>query len=375
MTKQIRRLAAVLSLSMLLAGCDMNRPEQAAETPETTASGTETTTETTAAATESAAESVTAATTRTTASSAKQSTTTGTTETAKEPALNALGRLSEKIQQKIEENQTESSDEERTPPMQTVIEQTTEPVQTEPPDYTKYFTLTVDETGLVVRSEDTHDVMNLGWVICFNGEEMLERSATGEISYRPMNYGSGEYSVYLRALLSGGYTQVSNTVTFSSPYERAAEDPSEQLEGFETPAVLDCKEHMKHLIAKIGSMQYRLGFVMDADHDGICDGIAFYSGGGKQYVFDSRDARIKFDTQNTAERFGECELGIWFDTETGMDYIAAVTADGHAYDCVTGEEIEAFEKDDFYFTFGKDGESDTDHFYVSYRGKPVLEHA
>ena len=374
MTKQIRRLAAVLSLSVLLAGCDANRPEQTAETPETTASGTETTAETSAESTESAAESVTAATTCTATSAAKQSTT-GTTEAAKEPALNVLGRISEKIQQKTEEKQTVSSEGEPTPPMQTDIEQTTEPVQTEPPDYTKYFVLTVDETGLVTRTADTHDVMNLGWVICFNGEQQLDRSADSEMSYRPMNYGSGEYSVYLNAFINGGYKPVSNTVTFSSPYERAAEAPSEQIEGFETPAVLDCKEHMKHLIAKIGSMQYRLGFVMDADHDGICDGISFYSGGGNQYVFDSRDARIKFDTQDTKERFGECELGIWFDTETGMDYIAAVTADGHAYDCVTGEEIEAFEKDDFYFTFGKDGESDTDHFYVSYRGKPVLEHA
>ena len=249
-------------------------------------------------------------------------------------------------------------------------------MQTEPRDYTKCFLLTVDETGLVTRSENKEGFANLGWVVSINGRQMLDRNANDEMSYRPMDYGSGEYSVYLNAFVDGTYQPVSNTVTISSPYERAAADDSEQVEGFETLAVLECKEHLKHRIKKLGGAEYQMGFVMDPDHDGICNGIAFYAGCDTdgilcQKVFDSQDDTIWFDTDSSVG----LEYGIWFDTETGTDYIVLLPGDGTALDAVTGETIENFKEDEYYFTYDGTRVGDSDHFYVSYRGKPVLEHA
>ena len=58
-----------------------------------------------------------------------------------------------------------------------------------------------------------------------------------------------------------------------------------------------------------------------------------------------------------------------------MDYIVLLPGDGTALDAVTGEKIENFKEDEYYFTYDGAREGDKDHFYVSYRGKPVLEHA
>lgn len=294
-------------------------------------------------------------------------------ETEADTQRNAIGKILQKNrseQKKREESEPDPYDDYDYDPVQT------RPVQTEPWDYTKSFLLTVDETGLVTRSENKEGFMNLGWVVSINGRQMLDRNANDEMSYRPMNYGSGEYSVYLNAFVDGTYQPVSNTVTFSSPYERAAADDSEQVEGFETLAVLECKEHLKHLIKNLGGAEYQMGFVMDPDHDGICNGIAFYAGrdtAGNLYqtVFDNQDDAIRFDTDSSVG----LEYGIWFDTETGMDYIVLLPGDGTALDAVTGEKIENFKEDEYYFTYDGTREGDRDHFYVSYRGKPVLEHA
>lgn len=253
-----------------------------------------------------------------------------------------------------------------------------------PPDLTETYTLTVDETGLVKRTDGIYDD-NLTWVIEVNGRTELERNAVNEMSYRPMDYGPGIYRVWLEAWVQG-YQPVSNTIEFEGPpLGFIADNDREEIEGFEAWRIADHKGHMKHLVQRLygfyGDPEYKMGFIIDPDHDGVCNGVVYCAGTGDdgepvQYIYENMSDMIRFSNNDYwEERKIRCTLGIWCDAETGTDYIVRIEPDGSAYDCCTEEPIENFKQDDAFFIFTTVNESDRDHFYVSYRGVPVLEDA
>lgn len=259
------------------------------------------------------------------------------------------------------------------------------PVETVPPmteeDLQSLYTLTVDDTGLVTRTEG-NGARNLGWVIEFNGEIVLERVAENELTYRPMNYGNGTYRVWLTAYFNG-YTQVSNVVEFTRPSDgRAQQD--DVVDEWTRSIITAKKGHLKHLVRVIrgmyGSPEYKLGFIIDPDHDGYYNGVSFCAGRGDygelvQYVYDNDSSDIHFSTARYAEDGIVCTLGIWCDAASGKDYIVRIEQDGTAYDCCTEEVIPDFAEDDGFFTFTDEAPYDCDHFYVSYGGVPVWEGA
>lgn len=242
------------------------------------------------------------------------------------------------------------------------------------------YTLTVDDTGLVTRTEGSGE-RNLGWVIEFNGQIMLERVAEHELTYRPMDYGSGTYRVWLTAWF-GGYQQVSNVVEFRRPADAPRQDDT--VDEWTRDIITAKKGHLKHLVRVIrgvtGEPEYKLGFVIDPDHDGYYNGVAFYAGRDElgepvQYIFDNDSSEIRFSTERYAEKGIVCMLGIWCDADSGMDYIVRIEADGTVYDCCTEEIVAAFSADDGFFCLTDEDPYDCDHFYVSYDGVPAWEGA
>ncbi len=250
-----------------------------------------------------------------------------------------------------------------------------------PEDITKAFILTVDGTGLVSRSEND-EFTNLAWIIEVNGRIELERNAEGELTYRPMSYGNGIYRVWLEGWVDG-YQRVSNIIEFTVPLPQSENKPENEIEGFESERVLKAKGHMKHLIRKIGIMEYKLGFVIDPDHDGTCNAIAFYAGRDEngvlqQYLFENSNDLLRFDSAEYADIYGQpCTLGIWCDPESQTDYIVLLCDGMPAIDCCTGELLPDFdaEKAEYFYSLTDSATYDNDHFYVSYQGVPERENA
>ncbi|MBR4201708.1 MAG: hypothetical protein IKQ91_10655 [Oscillospiraceae bacterium] len=253
-----------------------------------------------------------------------------------------------------------------------------------PPDLTETYRLTLDETGLVTRTDGIYDD-NLTWVIEVNGRIQLERNAVNEMTYRPMDYGPGTYRVWLEAWVQG-YQPVSNTVEFEGPpVGFIADNDREEIEGFESWRIADHKGHMKHLIQQLhgfyGDPEYKMGFIIDPDHDGTCNGVVYCAGVGDdgepvQYIYENMSDAIRFSNADYLEKQGiRCTLGIWCDPETETDYIVRLEPDGSAYDCVTEQPVKNFEMNENLFIYTTVDESDRDHFYVSYRGVPEFEGA
>lgn len=260
---------------------------------------------------------------------------------------------------------------------------------------TSAYTLTVDDTQLVMRTSGVYDNDNLGWIINFNGEQMLDRSAENEISYRPMNYGDGVYRVWLTAWVDGGYKRVSNVVEWvvNSACEQPLDEPQSQV----TDKKTDMKSIIKHLDIGGADVEYKRGFVIDPNDDGVYNGCIMFAGRDQQgrevqYIFDNDDNRIRFSTADIDEHN---LLYVWCDSVTGKDYIVRVIKDDSGNfigtDCVTGYEI--FTKKgsevtvfgqkaditrimgDDWITCHTDDVYDSDHFYVSTNGNVVLEGA
>ncbi|MGN0674155.1 MAG: hypothetical protein ACI4KG_00230 [Oscillospiraceae bacterium] len=74
--------------------------------------------------------------------------------------------------------------------------------------------ITIDENHTVTRPE-VEGYYNLGWMVFYNGEQVLHRNAEGELSYRYFLEESGTYEIYLSAYVSGQYVPISNTVTYT----------------------------------------------------------------------------------------------------------------------------------------------------------------
>ena len=249
-------------------------------------------------------------------------------------------------------------------------------------EMSKQYTLTVDDSGLVTRTGEVND--DLTWVIKVNGATMLERNASGEMTYRPMNYGNGVYEVYLESYGRTGYVTVSNTVTFKVPLENYTEsDVSDLPEGFESDRIFTKKSNMKHLAQtiwleiedEICGVDYKKGFVIDPEHDGYPNGVTFYAGTTEQgervqYLHDNDTSGLHF--KNIGD---ETTIGVWFDRANKREYLVTVDASGTAIDLMTEKTVEGFKADSDFYTFNADAPSDRDHFIVSYSGTPNEEKA
>ncbi|MCQ2407083.1 MAG: hypothetical protein MJ065_00960 [Oscillospiraceae bacterium] len=254
------------------------------------------------------------------------------------------------------------------------------PKQTAPPitfDYSSCYSLRVDNTGLVRRSAGAYDSDMLTWVVEANGSIQLERNAENEMTYRPMNYGGGIIRVWLKAWIDGGYEVVSNTVEIGADNSAAQYDGAG---GFERDRISRQKQQLKNLARHIGDCEYKLGFIIDPDHDGNSNGIAFYAGINpdgqlKQIIFDHDRDDLLFSRFDYLEDGNDCTLGIWLDPHSGRDYIVRLDSSGMAFDCVTGQQIDDFDENVNYFSFNGSEDYDCDHFAVSHQGILEMENA
>ena len=74
--------------------------------------------------------------------------------------------------------------------------------------------ITIDDNHTVTRPE-VEGYRNLGWMVFYNGEQVLHRNAENEFSYTYFYTGPGEYEIYLTAYVHGQYVPISNTVSYT----------------------------------------------------------------------------------------------------------------------------------------------------------------
>lgn len=74
--------------------------------------------------------------------------------------------------------------------------------------------ITIDDNHTVTRPE-VEGYMNLGWMVFYNGEQVLHRNAENELSYTYFYTAPGEYEIYLTAYVQGQYVPISNTVSYT----------------------------------------------------------------------------------------------------------------------------------------------------------------
>lgn len=74
--------------------------------------------------------------------------------------------------------------------------------------------ITIDENHMVTRPE-VEGYTNLGWMVFYNGEQVLHRNAENEYSYTYFGSSPGYYEIYLTAFVSGQYVPISNTVSYT----------------------------------------------------------------------------------------------------------------------------------------------------------------
>ena len=74
--------------------------------------------------------------------------------------------------------------------------------------------ITIDENHTVTRPE-VEGYLNLGWLVYYNGEQVLHRNAENELSYTYFLTEPGYYEICLTAFVSGQYVPISNTVSYT----------------------------------------------------------------------------------------------------------------------------------------------------------------
>lgn len=75
--------------------------------------------------------------------------------------------------------------------------------------------ITIDEQTHEVTRPEVTGYTNLGWMVFYNGEQVLHRNAEGEYSYTYFLTESGYYEIYLSAYVQGQYVAISNTVSYT----------------------------------------------------------------------------------------------------------------------------------------------------------------
>ena len=72
----------------------------------------------------------------------------------------------------------------------------------------------VDEQNTVHRTGVDSSVTSLGWVVLYNGEEVLSRNALNETAYKYYRDNPGTYTIYMDSFIDGSYKVVSNVVSY-----------------------------------------------------------------------------------------------------------------------------------------------------------------
>ena len=88
----------------------------------------------------------------------------------------------------------------------------------------KMIEITLDDDNTVTRP-DVKGYENLGWIVKYNGEQVLHRNAENELSYKYFGTTPGKYEIYVTAWKDGEYVQVSNTVRYSIGNIETSETP------------------------------------------------------------------------------------------------------------------------------------------------------
>lgn len=76
-------------------------------------------------------------------------------------------------------------------------------------------TITIDEQTHEVTRPEVEGYYNLGWMVFYNGEQVLHRNAENELSYTYFLTKPGYYEIYLTAYVQGQYVPISNTVSYT----------------------------------------------------------------------------------------------------------------------------------------------------------------
>lgn len=77
-------------------------------------------------------------------------------------------------------------------------------------------TITVSEDYTVTRPAGIEDEwVNLGWLVKYNGKQVLHRNAEDETSYQYFGRDAGDYEICLTAFVSGQYVPISNVITYT----------------------------------------------------------------------------------------------------------------------------------------------------------------
>ena len=74
-----------------------------------------------------------------------------------------------------------------------------------------------------VARSDMSGYENLGWIVKYNGEQVLHRSAENELRYTYYKTTPGKYEIYVTAWKDGKYVPVSNTVTYTIGNDKTSE--------------------------------------------------------------------------------------------------------------------------------------------------------
>lgn len=75
--------------------------------------------------------------------------------------------------------------------------------------------ITIDEQTHEVTRPEVEGYYNLGWMVFYNGEQVLHRNAENELSYTYFLTSPGYYEIYLTAYVEGQYVPISNTVSYT----------------------------------------------------------------------------------------------------------------------------------------------------------------
>ncbi len=86
----------------------------------------------------------------------------------------------------------------------------------------KMIEITLDDDNTVTRP-DVKGYENLGWIVKYNGEQVLHRNAENELSYKYFGTSLGKYEIYVVAWKDGKYVPVSNTVTYTIGNDKTSE--------------------------------------------------------------------------------------------------------------------------------------------------------
>lgn len=78
-----------------------------------------------------------------------------------------------------------------------------------------YVEIWMDKDYTINRTSEENGQGNLGWVVVYNGEVVLQRNAEGEMSYSYFGTDKGAYVIYMTDFVDGQYRVISNVIAYN----------------------------------------------------------------------------------------------------------------------------------------------------------------